>query len=264
MMWPGYPLPTKDSALLRYNARLVDSVARGAPARYAIAADVWRGGAHLWRSYNPIHGESVDAYALRTLGPLYPTDHDNGLWGVPGVDQVADWPVPTLATLAGPLSLQAVHDALCAWVALAQLPGEPYALDQVPTQQVLTQRMARTDSGFIVVALRAGDVSVRAMVARYHCAARKSPDLVLRQFTARLVRRESRMPAHLTETAEIFEILTDGDDSVESVRQIVRAAKAVLGVRGRPAARDFRQPGLVWRLTGEPHDIVIKESKSCN
>ena len=255
MKWPTYPSPTTHAAILRHNAR--QAAPASAAARYACAVDVWRDGAHLWRSWDTATGISVDDYAARVLGPLYPTDHDNGAWGVPGVEQVADWPVPTEASLSPPMSLQAVLDTCLACAAIAQWPNEPYELDAVPTRAALVARMAYRGDGRTVLAFKAGEASVRALIAQLipeAADALDTPAAPACDWRATLRRRHVR--AGVVDT-----LLPEGDAVFKAPANakpnaLARLAKASLGITGWQAQR--RDPSaLVWHLALAPYVMAI-------
>ena len=258
MRWPTHPGSTTHAAILRHNARQSAHTPQ-TRADYACAVDVWRDGAHLWRSWDTATGISVDDYAARVLGPLYPTDHDNGTWGVPGVEQVADWPVPTDASLSPPMSLQAVLDTCLACAAIAQWPNEPYELDAVPTRVTLAQRLARSDNARTVLTFKAGEASVRALVVHRLPGAGDVPESPACDWLATLRRRHVRAGAVDTPLPEGDAVFAAPVDAPPHV--LARLAKAALGITGRQAQR--RDPSaLVWHITMAPYTMTITRETS--
>lgn len=263
MTWPTYlpahlPVPDAKAAppawrpILRHDQRQRTPTLTGAPRPYGVAVDVWRDGFHLWRSYTG--GSTCDAWTDENMGAEAPRNHDAGLWGVPGVVDVADCPIPDKAALAPIQGLQGVADLLYTLVAIAI--GRPTDdMSRVPSEQVLRQRLSRAERGYIVVAFEEQGVSVRAMIAPLEpqTADGESPAKA-RYWTTTLERRETRQGAinvTLTECTATLAALPDAP-----IHIIARRAKAALGISGWQAAR--QGGSMVWHLARAPYRMTIE------
>lgn len=267
MTWPIYfppdePLPDAQTAppawrpVLRHDQRQRAPTLTGAPKLYGAAVDVWRDGFYLWRSYTG--GTTCDAWTDENMGAEAPRNHDAGLWGVPGVVDVADSPIPDKAALAPVYGLQGVADLLYTVAAIALGPlfrADPDLLTHPPTEQVLRQRLSRAERDYIVVAFEEQGVSVRAMIAPLEpqTADGESPAKA-RYWTTTLERRETRQGAinvTLTECTATFAVLPNAPTHI-----VARRAKAALGISGWQAARQGNS--MVWHLARAPYRMTIE------
>lgn len=262
MTWPTYmpahmPVPDAQAApsawrpVLRHDQRQRAPTLTGGPKPYGVAVDVWRDGVHLWRSY--AGGTTCDAWTDEHMGTEAPRNHDAGLWGVPGVSDVADWPIPDPACLAPVQGLQGVADLLYTLIAIAL--GRPADdMSRVPSEQVLRQRLSRAARGFVVVAFAEQGVSVRAMVAPLEPQTADSPTPVMHYRTATLERRETRqgaIAAELDECTATFAVPPDAPLHI-----VARRAKAALGISGWQATR--QGGSLTWHLARAPYRMTIE------
>lgn len=263
MTWPVFPLPgpLADPALappelrplLRHAQRQAAPSMTGAPKTFGVAADVWRDGGWLWRSYTAESATTCDDWTDEHMGAEAPRNHDEGLWGAPGVVGVADWPIPTLASLALVYGLLAVSDLLHTLAAVVL--GRPVTGD-IPSEQVLRQRVARAERGYIVLSFEAEGVSVRAMIAPLEAQGADAPeDRPVKCWRARLERREARGDTgtmFLRTGTVVIATLTD-----EPIHIVVRRAKAALGLTGWPAQRQHGT--MTWHTVGAPYRLILEE-----
>lgn len=271
MTWPVYfhtdqPLLSPETAapawrpILRHDQRQRHPTGTGGPKTYGVAVDVWRHGQHMWRSY--AGGTTCDAWTDEHLGPEAPRNHDAGLWGVPGVSDVADWPIPDPACLAPVQGLQGVSDLLYTLTAIGLgdfghigIGEAPQVLQHPPGEPVLRQRLSRDTRGYIVVSFQERDVSVRAMVAPLEPVPDAGkPPAEARVWRATLERRQVRQGAIANALAEgSATILTSPDDPAHIV---ARRAKAALGITGWQAARQGAT--MTWHLARAPYRMDIE------
>ena len=270
MTWPIYFPPTAPLAdakaappawrpILRHDQRQRTPTLTGAPKPYGVAVDVWRDGVHLWRSYTG--GSTCDAWTDENMGTEAPRNHDSGLWGVPGVYNVADCLIPAKGCLAPVQGLQGVADLLYTLTAIGLRDVLAYAGDGAhgfthpPTEQVLRQRLSRDTRGYIVVAFEEQGVSVRAMVAPLESQIADNPTPAKAHYwMVSLERRETRqgaIVATLDESTSTF--ATRPDDPIHIV---ARRAKAALGISGWQAAR--QGGSMVWHLARAPYRMTIE------
>ena len=257
MIWPVYPRATDEPALQRHNARVRGEMPpRGAPGRFAVAVDVWRDGALLWRSWQPHEGEAVDDWHYRQWGEehglSYPRDYNTGPWRAPKVNLGANDLVPTRAATRPVGSARAVSDLMAAMLAIGQLPAPPLGLDSVPSPNAIHVDLSRDSDSWLTRAVEAEDVSVRAFVIRDGPAQPEAAEPEAR-WRAVLERRQVRTGAFDTP-------LPEGEATffapvAAPPRKLVRRAKTALGIPGWPAAR---QPGtLVWNVARAPYRLVV-------
>ena len=267
MTWPVYfhtdqPLLSPETVapawrpILRHDQRQRHPTGTGGPKTYGVAVDVWRHGQHMWRSY--AGGTTCDTWTDATLGSGAPRNHDAGLWGVPGVSDVADWPIPDPACLAPVQGLQGVSDLLYTLTAigLGDFGEAPQVLQHPPGEPVLRQRLSRDTRGYIVVSFQERDVSVRAMLAPLEPTGEESrrEEPPLRQWCATLERRQVRQGATANALAEgSATILTSPDAPLHIV---ARRAKEALGITGWQAARQGAT--MTWHLARAPYRMTIE------
>lgn len=247
-----YPNPDAHPAIARHLASAPD-----AKAKWGCALDVWRDGVHLWRSYVPKPGATVDAWADATLPPGTALNHDEGIWGVPHVSNIADWPIP--AHVGVPMGLQAIHDLMVTALAVGQLPHAPEGLDNVPARGAINQRILTADSGLpVVIKVHAAGVSVRCLVAPVTVGRPESPvSAEVVTWRAELSRRHVRsgaIDAQLQARVVTFEAPADTPPHILS-----RPAKAALGIPGWPAQRRPKEPVLTWNLSRAPYKMTIEK-----
>lgn len=269
MTWPTYfnpaqALPVPDHAplpwrpVLRHDTRQRENAPRGGLQAFGVAVDVWRDGVHLWRSWETSTGESLIDWTAAHLGDDVAQNYDDGLWGVPGVQEVADWPIPHPASVAPVYGLQAVADLLYTMPAIA-LRGDftwptPEGFETPPTLPVLRQRLARAEGDSIVAAFCEQGVSVRALVRRVEAASGKGGAPVPTEtWHVALTRREVRTGTSDTDLGErevTFEAPQGAKPNI-----LARHAKAALEIPGWPGAR--KPKTLTWVLAKAPYQMTI-------
>ena len=270
MTWPTYfppdsPLPSALGAplawrpIIRHDQRTRDPVLTGGPRPIGVAVDVWRDGAHLWRSYTPQPGATCDAWTDAVHGPDGPRNHDEGYWRAPGVQNVADWPIPTRAACAPVMGLQAVADLLYTLTAIALRDvlawagegAEPF--QHPPAEGALRQRLISSESGEVMAAYCEQGVTVRAIIVPLEAVRRSEAAPVTQTWRATLQRRPVRAGAHdvhLREGSVAFAAPAEAPPHI-----LVRHAKRALGVTGYPAQR--RGEGLAWHISTAPYLLTI-------
>jgi hypothetical protein len=257
MTWPIYPTATSHP-VLRAHAKAQEGTTPSGPDTWCAAVDVWRSGALLWRSYDPMEeGETVYSWADRELPPGVAENHANGYWRLPGMD-AADWPVPAetaLRPVGGPTALR---DLIVTLVEMARWPAAPERVSPVATMEALIMRHYRADRDYAVYTGAAEPgVVVRVMYAKRDIA--PLPGTV-RRWRATLQRRTVRAGAgqcELMEGTVTFEMDAGADES-----RLIRAAKMSLGVTGWPAQRVAGT--LCWHLTRAPYQITLGSTDSEN
>jgi len=259
MIWPTYPeAPGLPKYLTRHNAHQTGAQRPlGRPGVYGCAVDVWRDGAHLWRSYAPAMGETADAWSERTWraehGDAWPKDHQSGPWAAPGVPDLLLSPVPTVAALAHVGAAQDVFDLLAALVAIGDWPAEPPREPvSVPSANGISVSLSRDPDAWITACVVNGPVTVRAMIGR--CAPVRDVEAVpVTRWAATLARRSTRAGAldtRLPEQAVTFDAPTDAPPHI-----LARRAKMALGINGHQAQR---VPGsMIWHLARAPYQMTI-------
>lgn len=274
MTWPTYYPPdyTLPSALgaplawrpiIRHDQRTRDPVMTGGPRPIGVAVDVWRDGAHLWRSYTPQPGATCDAWTDAVHGPDGPRNHDSGYWSVPGVHAVADWPVPAAASLRPCMGAMAVADLLYSLVAIATrdtlqtVEDIPAPYTAPPSHQVIRQRLAKAPSGEVVVAFEEQGVSVRALVSLACPVTAESGDgyTPTQTWRVRLQRRPVRAGArdvYLPEVDTLFQAPAGAPSHI-----VARHAKRAAGVTGWQAARPD-PTSMTWHLARAPYTLTIE------
>ena len=269
---PDYTLPDPATVnlawrpIVQHDRRTRDPVLTGGPRPIGVAVDVWRDGVHLWRSYAPEPGATCDAWTDAVHGPDGPRNHDEGYWRAPGVQNVADWPVPTRAGCAPVLGLQGVSDLLYTLTAIAlrdvlEWAGEgaqPFM--NPPAEGGLRQRLMRSESGEIMVAYCEQDVTVRALIVPLEAVRRSDAVPATRTWRATLQRRPVRAGAHdvhLREGSVAFAAPAEAPPHI-----LVRHAKRALGVTGYPAQR--RGDGLTWHISTAPYLLTIEPEEAHN
>lgn len=253
MNWPIYPHRGVSAELDRHAAGGAAGYGTG---RYAIALDVWRGEGHIWRSYDPAHGESVFDWAERELPPGTAMNHDDGRWGVTGVMSIHRWPVPTLAALTPVASMTSLRDIMATCFAIGQLPDvPPSSLDAIPPEGSLYTRIYRAKGQPVTVCAcdPVSSVAVRALITR-RGEGEAAPDAPPQSFSAHLVPREARdtVPEVQLQTRTVLIVAPPRPNL------IIRKAKAALGIPAWPAQRQGKT--LTWRLTGAPYQVVVEPS----
>lgn len=254
MTWPTYqyepnlaalPVPVLDHNNMRPH---ID-----ARAIHIGAADVWRDGEHLWRSYSADNSRHVDEWALEEFGADAPTAHDSGMWGLPGVVSIADFAIPTAGAMEPVGSVDDVVNLICTLFAIGQVPHLP-DISAAPNKPMITGRMARTNRGYIVWKGCAGGVSVRLMVGRSTKVAAALGKLV--EYTVKLEQREVRAgaedPGDIVCRLKVFEA---GENCPAHI--LVNEAKTLLGLTGWPMTRQVGKP-LVWHLSKAPFELRIE------
>lgn len=254
MNWPTYTHPAQIDALpaqvIRHNRRNPHIDRR---VIHVGAIDVWRDGVHLYRSYALKDAQPVDTWALSEFGPAAPNTHDSGMWAVPGVTDIADYPIPKPEGYKAIGSLDDVLNLLCTMFAIGQIPA-PVDISAAPLKSMLTGRLARANRGYIVWTGQAAGVSVRMVIARSDNIAIALGNLI--NYRVRLERREVRGggddPDRIQATTMLFQ---GGKDA--PAHTLISSAKTALGLVGWPMAR-VRKAELIWLLTGAPYTLTIE------
>lgn len=262
MSWPIYINIPPDLAaspavapVLRHNRRQTELATIGRPHRFGVALDVWIDGAHLWRSWPVDTGSTCDAWAVECFGPDAPANHDNGVWGVPGVSQIGDCPIPTLASLSEVQGLPGVTDLIHTMLAIAL--GDSWslaALSAAPAEGALRARLRRSVIGYVVVPVSASGVGIRAMILEHPRQPRRAaPTGPTQTWRASVTRREVRAGAGQAVIPERTVTIEAPRDAPSHL--LIRSAKAVLGLTGWPAQRVAGTGD--WHLGGAPYTITI-------
>jgi len=266
MQWPVYPdtppmlagLPAACAApiwqpILRHNARVMagESDLRGGPTVYHVAVDVFRTDPPglVWSSWPQETGQTVQDWAESQYGPDAPTSHDTGVWGVPGVQSIAQWLAPTKASTADVPGLLAVRDLLYTLVAMAS--GGP--VERVYSLSAIRQRLSQGTPGFAVLTLKAGVYRVRCAIwASGETVASPSESLPCVRAVATAIRRDNwRGKGDATISGQPTEFFSPS----AKPHILIRCAKKALGVESAP---QIRQPGaLYWRMTAIPYDLSV-------
>lgn len=269
MTWPTYfppdaTLPPVDTAplpwrpVIRHDMRQRETTTQGGPQTFGVAVDVWRDGLPMWRSWSG-EGEDLIDWTLRELGPDAPANYDEGLWGVPGVVDVFDHPIPTPACTAPVHGLQAVSDFLYTVPAIA-LQGHhtwptPEGFESPPSMTVLRARLNRSERPYIVASFSEQGVSVRALIvptqARDHG---DSGPIEAETWQITLERRETRAGAHEAELVE--GVYTFTAPAGVGVHILARHAKKAAGIPGWPAQR--QGDSMTWHLARAPYRFTIQ------
>ena len=241
-------------AVLRYHlqatgARIPGFRVRGA---YHAAVDVWDVSArqHLWRSWSPEQGESAEDWTTRVHGQAL-HDHDTGPWAVPGIEHVADWPVPTSRAAAGgparPLAM--LHAGLVSLCAAATCPSGP--VDYMQAVEVGTllseaalynMRSALRTASWVVQADRLLAFRVAVFEALPGAAS---------------VSAGVRWWVQLRDRDTGAERLASFEAPPQAQTRVLSAeARRVLGLTGWPSQR---LPGtMTWRLRGARYEFEIR------
>jgi hypothetical protein len=162
-------------AFAGYNASLLAGFKKG---RYSFAVDVWRDGAHLWRSYTEEESEDLDSWCRRNMPEMLHPDYDGSTWGFgPAMGGMDRFPIPTRAALFLPTSIPDVEAILRACLGIAQLPNKPRRLDIVPNANTIRQRLhQRRHQGWATFRIVDKDsgVLIRVLVAKAEEAGKES------------------------------------------------------------------------------------------
>ena len=230
---------------------------QGRQGSFGAALDVWRDGAHLWRSYAPSDAVAVDDWHFQRwhgeFGAMYPRDYDSGIWRAPGVRLTADSLVPTHAATRWIGGVPAVCDLIATALAIGQLPHAPEGLDDAPQPGALYTEMCRDTEDWIVRGVESGGVTVRALIAP--CAppdpekVEEADPVWYAVLMSRPVRAGSR-DATLPEGEATFTAPIDAPPHI-----LARRAKAALGISGHLAQR--QGDSLVWHLSCAPYRLEI-------
>lgn len=230
-------------------------------ALWVYAADAWSldTGAHLWRSWDATAGESVDDWTARERGDNI-HDHDHGPWAVPGVVQIADWPVPTAATMREvvPVTGEMLWRAMVTLCAIPVAPDYtvPVPLGGVPAHGSMSRLFNReTMRPRVAWTVPETGMAYRVAVARATHAdvfARTGPPVTWEaDLRARQALRATMGDGVLDERSVTFEAPRDA-----TTRYLLSAAKQALGITGVPAQRRFES--MTWYVTGAPYALHIR------
>ena len=261
MTWPVYPHETDEPALTRHKAHMAGkSPPRGRQGSFGAALDVWRDGAHLWRSYGPDEATMLDDWHhdrwYHEFGTMYPRDYDSGPWRAPGVILAPDSLIPTREALRWVGGVPAVCDLMATALAIGQLPRAPDGKGDVPSPGALYAELHRDAEGWIVRTAEADGVTVRALIAP--CDPPEGEEARDDEETgplwlATLERREVRAGAALTALPEGEAVFHAPPDTPPHI--LARRAKAALGISGQQAQR---QPDeLVWITSRAPYRMTV-------
>ena len=256
-----YPDTETGHDLLRKYNKLFDSGTLGTSGTVGLALDVWRDGHHLFASYGPEQGESMEVWAMRNYPLVANPDYATLPMGLKhGVAAVDRFQVPTRAATKRSLTYSHVEWILKAALATAQLPHGPEALSIVPTANTLRQRMHTSPTdGWL--ALQIHDLSNRITIRAVVC---KQPDTGSEPgaaYEAVLVPRErSKLDGGLAPDRTDFHA-PDADLSDPVARRpVIKAAKAALGIVGQHlAVRSTEGQDIVeYAMTAEPFALWIR------
>jgi len=263
MTWPTYPdAPGLPEYIARHNARQAGATRPGPLGAYGAAADVWRDGVLLWRSYDLALAESPDDWAERTwrptLGDNWPRDHQSGPWSAPGVPPTLLGPVPTMDALRHVGTAQDVVDLLGALAAIASLPAPPSVGLDMPSERAIHTAISRDDDGWVTRVLTDGPVTVRALIGRCEPTPPDKTASKIIDWRVALERRRVRagaIDAQLADGTRVFRAPADAPPHI-----LARHAKAALGIPGHPAVR--QRDSLVWVLACAPYLMTIDRVSS--
>jgi hypothetical protein len=257
--WPTYPhAPDLPGPLARHNSNMTSGPKPGPMGLFGAAIDVWRDGAHLWRSYDLTKAETPADWSERTyrptLGDAWPKDHGRGPWAILGRDDAWRWPIPKLEAMQHIGSAPMLCDLIATVLAIGQLPGAPEGLDTCPQPGAIGMAMKRHERTWFTVTAEAAGVSLRALVGYVDPPKEGQPDMVpVVPFRATLERRTVRAGAVdgvLPEGRQVFYAPADTEPHM-----LARRAKAALGITGHGAAR---LPGqLVWNVARAPYVMTV-------
>ena len=253
MSWPLYPdmaaLPPGEAreVMEAHTARQTGAQGRPGPqGDVGLALDVWREGAHLWRSYGA--GQPIEEWAARTMGPEFPRNFDDGPMGMPGVIDIQQWPVPTIEDAVHIGGAAAALETIRAMAIVGTYPDPATDIPKLMTPQALLHRL-RTH-GETIIKYRLQPVSVRAFLVNLTPSEIPREDGQSVTWRAWLKRREARggVPeGDFTESTVTFQM-----DALSTRAQVMRAAKERLGIRGWPlspvAAQQWNLARAAWTM----------------
>ena len=267
MSWPVYTPPQGSAHLLplavrEHNESQLSPLRMGPPAKYGCAVDIWSltpatplgPCRHLWRSYDPATGEDIEAWARREqAGYIYKMDFKGTKWAmppmsedipigvqVPHVGEIQDWPVPTKASLTGPMSLREIHAMVHAMLSICQLPEQPYGFERIPTVPAITQRLVRGGGSTVLCTIAEG-FAIRTWIAPYATAPSKPVEVGSKRYSVTLSTRfisTRKTPDFLRDQVQgVWEF-----DVPEGASQnvITSKAKRLAGYPNFPATEKFR------------------------
>lgn len=226
---------------------------------WSMAIDVFGPAGHVWRSWDDALGETCDDWARRTHPDVTLSDHDGGPWGVPGIEGIAAWPVPTedaVRASCPPCVLSKLRQWLVSIAAVVSgaEPG-PEAVDTgtIPSAYALSVHMQR---GKRYRVFKVGEYSIRIHVVPSGVSHAAKPTVPTVVWWARLSEREVKRNT-LQDTAT-FETRVEMFRAPENATasHLIREARHVLDLTGWPMAR--KPPGLVWHLTRARYQIEIR------
>ena len=155
---PAYP----GKHFEKYNEAIENGFGAG---KFAFAIDVWRDGAHLWRSYTDEECESLVEWIDREQpGQTIPMFAATP-WACKGfIDAPDAYPVPTRAGLSTfNTSLRNVLNIAQAVLGIAMLPHAPSG--KVISENTLRQRMHNHPEPWLVVPIHHDGVTIRLVMA---------------------------------------------------------------------------------------------------
>jgi len=252
MNWPTYPyegtVETQSFAATGPRDNIRDFT-------YHAAADVWRHGEHLWRSYSEAQAATCADWTDHYLPDLLAPVHDDGLWAVKGIADIARFPIPTHFALQPVGSIQRVRNLVCTLLAIGNLPSPPPDFDKVVNLNALSQKMMRSPHDHIAYSVEIEGVAVRLMVTRTEGKLKlPDSDQAMKWWRAKLEKRETRagtIQRELPENATAFQVRSDAP-----MQSVVREAKAALNISGWQAQK--LPESNVWHLARAPYRMILE------
>lgn len=256
-----YPDPDQKHNLLRKYNKLFDAGKLGAVGTVGLALDVWRDGEHLYASYAPNEGESLEFWARRNYPNIENPDYTALPLGLKyGVASPDRFQVPTRVATTERFTYGQVELILKAALATAQLPHGPEALSIVPTANTLRQRMFNSETDW--VSLQCHDISnritLRAVVVKLDIDEVAVPDTTYE--TVLVPREQSKLSSDLEAVSRTFKAVDADLSDPVARRPVVKAAKGAVDVVGQHiVVRSTEGQDMVeFAMTSEPFSLWIR------
>tara|TARA_R110000851_G_scaffold158038_1_gene300931 strand:- start:31 stop:879 length:849 start_codon:yes stop_codon:yes gene_type:complete len=247
-------------ALRKYN-KLFDAGKLGQSGTVGMALDVWRDGEHLFASYEPKQGESLEFWARRNYPALENPNYTQIPMGLKyGASAPDRFQIPTRAATTDYFTYGQVEMIIKAALATAQLPHGPEALSIVPTANTLRQRMFNAEQDWVVLQVHdiSNRISLRAVIVKQSEAREQEP--VAAYETMMVPREQSKLKSKLEPATRCFEAPDADLSNAADRRPVIKAAKAALGLVGEHmAARSTDGQDLVeFAMTAKPFSLWIR------